>query len=91
MTPDCEKLAVVSTLFGRALTRTEIELFTFCENERQAIELAKQVTLPDNATFEEIENAVAFALVRAKESVDGRTKVEYIGGQRRDTLRHRKQ
>lgn len=45
------------------------------------------ITLPDDATFDEIGNAVAFALVRAKESLDGRTEVEYVSGQRRDQWR----
>ena len=74
-------------MIGRTLTRTEIQLFAYCENERQPIELAKQITLPDDATFEEIENAVAFALLRAKEAVDGHTAVEYVGGQRREHWR----
>jgi hypothetical protein len=74
-------------MIGRTLTRTEIQLFAYCDNERQAIELAKQITLPDDATFEEIENAVAFALVRTKESLHGHTDVEYIGGERRDLRR----
>lgn len=74
-------------MIGRTLTRTEIQVFAYCENERQAIELAKQITLPDDATCEEIENAVAFALVRTKESADGRTEVEYVSGQRRDQWR----
>lgn len=74
-------------MIGRVLSGTEQQLFNYCQNERQAVELAKQITLPDNASFEEIENAVAFALVRAKESIDGRAAIEYVGGERRDTWR----
>jgi hypothetical protein len=75
------------TMTGRVLTNTEQQLYNYCMNERQAIEFAKYLTLPDHASFDLIENAVAFALVRAKEAVSGRTEIEYIGGQRRDHLR----
>jgi hypothetical protein len=69
---------------GRILTRTEQQLYAYLENERQAIEMAKHITLPEHASYELIENSVAMILLRAKESIDGRTEVEYIGGQRRD-------
>jgi hypothetical protein len=72
---------------GSVLSSTEQQLFNYCQNERQAVELAKQVTLPDNASFQDIEHAVCFALLRAKESVSGCTDVEYVGGQRLDHLR----
>ena len=78
---------VCSTWYQRPLTRTEIQIFTWCGDERQAIALAKHVTLPDNATAQQIETAVTLALVRAKESVSRRAEVEYVGGIRRDTLR----
>jgi hypothetical protein len=69
---------------GRVLTSTEQQFFAYCQNERQAIEFAKHVTLPENASFELVENSVAMILLRAKESIDGHTSVEYICGQRRD-------
>jgi hypothetical protein len=78
---------VLSTWFQRPLTRTEIQIFTWCGDERQAIALAKHITLPDNATAEQIATAVTLALVRAKEAASGPAEVEYIGGQRRDDKR----
>jgi len=77
----------MSILLGRLLTRTEEQLYNFCMNERQAIEFAKYITLPENASFELIENSVAMLLVRVKEAADGQTEIEYLSGQRRDTLR----
>ena len=77
----------MSVLLGRPLTRTEEQLYNYCMNERQAIEFAKYITLPENASFELIENSVAMLLVRVKEAADGHTEIEYVSGQRRDTLR----
>jgi len=74
-------------MVGRVLTNTEQQFFNFCMDERQAIEFAKLVTLPENASHELIENCVALILLRAKEAVSGRTDVLYVGGQRRDHLR----
>ena len=71
-------------MIGRLLTNTEQQFLAYCENERQAIEFAKHVTLPENAPFELVENSVAMILLRAKESIDGHTAVEYVCGQRRD-------
>jgi hypothetical protein len=71
-------------MIGRLLTSTEQQFFAYCENERQAIEFAKHVTLPENASFELVENSVAMILLRAREAISGRTDIEYIGGQRRD-------
>jgi hypothetical protein len=73
---------------ARILSDTEEQLFAYLENERQAVEMAKHITLPKNASYELIENSVALLLVCAKESADGYTvQVEYLGGVRRDTLR----
>ncbi|MFZ0732189.1 MAG: hypothetical protein WAM79_07690 [Candidatus Sulfotelmatobacter sp.] len=72
---------------GRPLTRTEEQLYNYCMNERQAVQFAKFIMLPENASFELIENSVAMLLVRVKEAADGRTEIEYVSGQRRDTLR----
>jgi hypothetical protein len=71
-------------MIGRLLTSTEQQFFAYCENERQAIEFAKHVTLPENASFELVENSVAMILLCAREAISGRTDIEYIGGQRRD-------
>ncbi|MGC2475121.1 MAG: hypothetical protein WA485_12355 [Candidatus Sulfotelmatobacter sp.] len=73
---------------GRALTSTEQQLFAYLGDERQAVEMAKHLTLPPHASYELIENSVAMLLVRVKEAADGgETKVQYVDGQRRDTLR----
>lgn len=77
----------MSVFLGRPLTRTEEQLYNYCMNERQAVEFAKFIMLPENASFELIENSVAMLLVRVKEAADGRTEIEYVSGQRRDTLR----
>ena len=77
----------MSVLLGRPLTRTEEQLYNYCMNERQAIEFAKYITLPENASFELIESSVAMLLVRVKEAADGRTEIEYVSGVRRDILR----
>jgi hypothetical protein len=71
----------------RPLTKTEMLLLRVCDDERQAIALAKHITLPENATAEQIEAVVTLALVRAKEAASGPADVEYVSGQRRDTLR----
>jgi hypothetical protein len=72
---------------SRVLTPTEIQLFAYTGNEREAVALAKIVLLPEHATYEQIETAVIEALVRAKENVSGKAQIEYITGQRRDLLR----
>jgi len=55
-----------STRFGRPLTRTEIQVFTFVENEREAIELSKFIVLLENATYEQIDEAVTMALAHRR-------------------------
>jgi hypothetical protein len=55
-----------SIRYGRPLTRTEIQVFTFMENEREAIELSKFTVLPENATYEQIDEAVGMALAYQK-------------------------
>lgn len=73
---------------GRVFTDTEAQLFAYLENERQAVEMAKHITLPPNASFELIENSVMLLLCQVKEAADGEVcRVEYCGGQRLDTLR----
>lgn len=80
---------VMSTWYARPLTKTELLLFTWLEDERQAIALAKFVTLQDDATAEDVADAVCRGLVAAKEAISGRAQVEYLGGERRDTLRRK--
>jgi hypothetical protein len=72
---------------SRSLTSTETLLLKCCDNERQAIALAPHVSLPDNATKQQIQDAVILALVKAKEAVQGTAEIEFISGQRRDLLR----
>ena len=78
---------IISTWYGRPLTRTEIQIFTWCGNERQAIALAKHVTLPDHATVDEIADAVMRAMVAAKIAVGGDSEVEIVHAERRDKRR----
>jgi len=72
---------------SRPLTRTEMQFFSFTLDERQAIALAQVCTLPANATYAEIEDAVLKCFTVALEHAGLKDSVEYIGGQRRDTLR----
>jgi hypothetical protein len=44
-------------------------------------------TLPDNATYAQIEDAALKCIVAALEHAGLKDSVEYLGGQRRDTLR----
>ena len=55
-----------STRYGRPLTRTEIQVFTFMENECSAVELSKFIVLPENATYEQIDEAVGMALAHRR-------------------------
>jgi hypothetical protein len=74
-------------MIGRVLSSTEQQFYNYCLNERQAVEFAKLVTLPENASHELIENCVALLLLHAKEAVSGRGEIEYIGGRRCDLHR----
>jgi hypothetical protein len=55
--------------------------------EREACALANVIALELDTTDFIVEERVIEALVSAKQSVDGVPDIEYIGGQRRDTLR----
>lgn len=72
---------------GEIFSATAQRLIRFGCNESQAYTLAKIVTLNRDATDAETCNAICRALVSVKEARDGITEVEYLGGQRRDTLR----
>jgi hypothetical protein len=72
---------------SRPLTRTEMQFFAYTLDEREAIALAKVCHIPDNATYAEIEDAVLKCFTVALEHAGLKDSVEYIGGQRRDTLR----
>jgi hypothetical protein len=64
-----------------------MQFFSYTENERQAIALAQVCTLPEDATYAQIEDAVCKCLTAALEHVGLKDDIEYVGGQRRDTLR----
>lgn len=72
---------------SRVLNGTEAQLFSYLGNEREAVALAKVISLPEHATYAQIETAVVMALVATKEKVSGPAHVEYLGGQRRDLIR----
>lgn len=76
-----------STRYGRPLTRTEIQVFTFMENECGAVELSKFIVLPENATYEQIEEAVGMALAYKKMLVSGCPNVESAEAERSDDQR----
>jgi hypothetical protein len=77
----------VSTWYARVFTSTEQQLFLWCGDERQAIALAKHVTLPADATAEQIASAVTLALVRIKIAAGGDPCVEIVFAERRDNRR----
>jgi hypothetical protein len=65
---------------SRVLNPTEAALLSYVNSEREAIALAKVITLPKNADYYMIEQAVIAALASAMESVNGVAQVEYLGG-----------
>jgi hypothetical protein len=75
----------------RFLTRTEAQLLLWLGKgqEREAIALARVIgELPEHATAEQIADAVTLALCAAHCSAVGVVeRLEYVGGERRDTLR----
>ena len=77
------------TKISHVLNRTEIQLLSYCNSEREAVALAKVITLPEHANYYQIEQAVIAALCNGIEAAHGNNPVyvEYIMGQRRDTLR----
>jgi hypothetical protein len=72
---------------SRTLTRTEMQFFSYTQDERQAIALAQVCTLPENATYAEIEDAVLKCFTIALEHAGLKDSIEYVGGRRLDTLR----
>jgi len=85
--PGCQMTDLVHQQTSRILTRTEMQFFSYTEDERQAIALAQVCTLPENATYAEIEYTVIKCLTIALEHAGLKDDIEYVGGQRRDTLR----
>ncbi len=72
---------------SRVLTRTEMQFFSYTENEREAIALAKVCTLREHASYAEIEDTVLKCLNIALEYAREKDSIEYVGGRRLDTLR----
>ncbi len=72
---------------SRVLTHTEMQFFSYVDNEREAIALARVATLPENATYAEIETAVLGCFMTALEHSGLKDTVQYVGGERRDTRR----
>lgn len=72
----------------RLLTRTELLLADYLDDERQALTLAPHIYIPEGLTEPEqarrIEDAVITVLA---EALDRGECCEYVSGQRRDTLR----
>ncbi|MBZ5658261.1 MAG: hypothetical protein LAO56_23615 [Acidobacteriia bacterium] len=67
---------------SRVLTRNEIQLYSYCGEERVAAALAQLVTLPDDASYDMIEQAVIKGLAAMKEC-DNAPSVEAIHAERR--------
>lgn len=82
-----DKGVVLATWYQRPLNRTEMQFFSYTQDEREAIALASVCHLPDKATYAEIEDAVLKCFTVALEHAGLKDSVEYVGGQRRDTLR----
>jgi hypothetical protein len=78
---------VFSTWYQRPLNRTEMQFFSWTHDEREAIALARVCTLPEKATYAQIEDAALKCFCAALEHAGLKDSVEYLGGQRRDTLR----
>ena len=67
---------------SQVLTHVQIQLLSVCNSERQAVILGEIITdLPEHATYEQIEAAVIAALAAVLEAKNGKTQVEYCGGQ----------
>jgi len=75
------------TPVSRMLTSTEIQLFSCCGEERVAVALARLVTLPDDASYDMIEQAVIKGLAAMKMSAGDDPRVEVIYAGRRDSRR----
>jgi hypothetical protein len=72
---------------SRVLTLTEIQLFCCCGEERVATALARLVTLPADASYDMIEQAVIQGLVAMKLGEGGDPRVGVIKARRRDNRR----
>jgi hypothetical protein len=62
------------------------QLVEFCGNERQAWYLSTRLPY-QNMNEDQLVTEILKIMCRARERVAGPAAIEYIGGQRRDTLR----
>ena len=85
--PRCQMTDLVHRQASRILTRTEMQFFSYTQDERQAIALAQVCTLPEQATYAEIEDAVIKCFTIALEYAGLQDSIEYVGGRRLDRLR----
>lgn len=72
---------------GEVFSVTAQRLIRYGLSEAEAHAMARVMTLEADTSEAAVEQAVIEALVAAKESVTGAACIEYVGGQRRDTLR----
>ena len=72
---------------SRVLTLTEIQLFSYCGEERVAVALARLVTLPDDASYDMIEQAVIKGLAAMRQSADSEPSIEVFHAEQRDHCR----
>jgi len=77
----------LDTTEGTVCSETEHRLIRWGMTEREATALARHTSLTAQSSDDECMEAVCMTLVRAKVAVDGVAEIEYISGQRRDTLR----
>lgn len=67
--------------FGRPLTRVEMQFYSFCLDEREAVALAQVATLKPDATFAEIQDVVIGCFNAALEHAGLTDSVQYLTGQ----------
>ncbi len=77
----------LDTTEGMVCSETEHRLIRWGMTEREAVALARHLTLTHDTPDNNVMEAVCLTLVAAKQAVDGVGEIEYCGGQRRDTLR----
>jgi hypothetical protein len=80
-------MKLLEGMTGETFGVTAQRLLAYGMSEGQAHALAKHLTLAWDASDDAVEDAVLRALVLARERVSGPAEIEYVTGQRRDTLR----
>lgn len=64
----------------RVLTRTEMLFYSWTHDEREAIALARVATLPEDASYQVIEDTAIRCFCAALEHAGLKDSVEYVGG-----------